>query len=85
MTYRLAALAALLWLAGCTVVPASTAQRACELIEIASGEADLAPAWYADAGTVLERCGVQRARAVGEYRACMADKRNGYTAECVEP
>lgn len=31
---------------GCTMVPAGTAHRACELLRIASDEADLAPARY---------------------------------------
>lgn len=76
--------AGLLSLSGCTVVPAATAHRACELLNIASSEADLAPAWYIDAGTVLERCGRENARAEGELRACFADARNGYrdSKEC---
>lgn len=65
-------------MAGCTVVPAATALSACELLQIASSEADLAPAWYIEAGAVLERCGRENARAEGELRACFADARNGY-------
>lgn len=76
--------AGLLSLSGCTVVPAATAHRACELLNIASSEADLAPAWYTEAGDVLERCGHKNARAEGETRACYADSRNGYrdSKEC---
>lgn len=70
--------AGLLALTGCTVVPAGTANRACELLQIASSEADLAPAWYSGAGAVLERCGRENARAEGELRACYAEARNGY-------
>ncbi|OJW83800.1 MAG: hypothetical protein BGO66_17540 [Alicycliphilus sp. 69-12] len=65
-------------LVGCTVVPAGTAHRACELLQIASSEADLAPSWYLGAGEVLERCGQPSARAAGEVRACYAEARNGY-------
>lgn len=76
--------AGLLALTGCTVVPVGTAHRACELLQTAASEADLAPAWYIDAGTVLERCGRENARAEGELRACFADARNGYrdSKEC---
>ena len=79
-----AAGAGLLALTGCTVVPAGTANRACELLQIASSEADLAPAWYSGAGAVLERCGRENARAEGELRACFAEARNGYrdSKEC---
>lgn len=73
-----------LWvlLAACTTVPLPTAQKACELLDIASAEADLAPAWYRDAGEVLEACGVKDAKAVADERTCAAQKRNGY--ECRE-
>lgn len=71
-------------LAGCTVVPTGTAHNACELIQIASSEADLAPAWYTEAGAILERCGRENAFAEGEVRACFASARNGYrdSKEC---
>lgn len=77
-------IAVLVALAGCTVVPAGTAHNACELIQIASSEADLAPAWYTEAGTILERCGRENALAEGEVRACFASARNGYrdSKEC---
>ena len=69
---------------GCTVVPTGTAHRACELLQIASDEADLAPAWYLDAGALLERCGRPDARAEAEAKACYASARNGYrdSKEC---
>ena len=63
---------------GCTVVPTGTAHRACELLQIASDEADLAPAWYTRAGELLERCGRQEARAEAEAKACYAEARSGY-------
>lgn len=78
------AIAAAVACTGCTVVPAATAHRACELLQTASDEADLAPAWYSRAGEVLERCGQPEARATGEWRACKAEARSGYrdSAEC---
>lgn len=78
---HLLAVAAVVALAGCVAVPAGTAYSACRLLEIASSEADLAPAWYAEAGTVLEGCGVQDARANGDRRACFAESRQGYRSE----
>ena len=83
----IAGAAGLLTLSGCTVVPAATAYQACELLQTAASEADLAPAWYIDAGTVLERCGRENARAEGDLRACFADARNGYrdSKECEAP
>lgn len=74
----LAAGVSLIALAGCTVVPAGTAHSACELLQTAASEADLAPAWYIEAGAVLERCGRENARAEGDLRACFAEARNGY-------
>lgn len=77
-------LAAAASLTACTVVPASTALHACELLHTASNEADLAPGWYLQAGEVLERCGQADARAAAKLRACFAEARNGYraSAEC---
>ena len=71
-------------LAGCTVVPVGTAHRACELLQTASTEADLAPAWYLQTGEVLEVCGQDRAKADAAVRACFAEARNGYrdSKEC---
>ncbi|MEG1456835.1 MAG: hypothetical protein RSC66_14835 [Comamonas sp.] len=71
-------------LAGCTVVPAGTARQACDLIQVASDEADLAPGWYVDAGAVLASCGREGAIAAGDRRACYASARNGYrdSKEC---
>lgn len=71
-------LAAAVALSGCTVVPATTAHRACELLQTASDEADLAPAWYLQAGEVLERCGKPDAKAEAAVKDCFASARNGY-------
>ncbi|MBT9513252.1 MAG: hypothetical protein IV104_12975 [Acidovorax sp.] len=71
-------------LGGCTVIPVSTAYSACELLNTASQEADLAPAWYLRAGEVLVACGQDRAKADAAARACFAESRNGYrdSKEC---
>lgn len=78
------ALSALAAASGCAVVPAGDAIRACELLQIATTEADLAPAWYLEAGMVLKRCGHDGAIAAGKVRACFAEARNGYrdSQEC---
>ena len=78
------AIAAMASASGCAVVPAGDAIRACELLQIATTEADLAPAWYLEAGMVLKRCGHDGAIAAGKVRACFAEARNGYrdSAEC---
>lgn len=65
-------------LTGCTIVPYPHATKACELLNIASNEADLAPAWYREAGEVLEACGVPEAKKDADERTCAAQKRNGY-------
>ena len=64
--------------------PAGDAIRACVLLQTATTEADLAPAWYNEAGVVLARCGHPDAIAGGKVRACFAEARNGYrnSKEC---
>lgn len=69
---------AALALSACTIVPTGTATQACNLLQIAANEADMAPSWYTGAGAVLERCGQQGARADGERRACFASAGAGY-------
>ena len=71
-------------LSACTVVPVGTARQACDLLQIASDEADLAPDWYVNAGALLERCGREGAIPAAERRACFASARNGYrdSKEC---
>ena len=65
-------------LVGCAVIPASTFHSACDVIDIASREADLAPAWYLRAGEVLEVCGEPDAKAQAAVAACAAQRRSGY-------
>lgn len=72
------AIAAMAAASGCAVVPAGEVIRACELLQTATTEADLAPAWYIEAGVVLARCGHPDAIAGGKVRACFAEARNGY-------
>lgn len=76
--------AALQAMGGCAMVPTGTARQTCELLQTASDEADMAPAWYIQAGEVLERCGKPGARAEAEAKACYAEARNGYrdSKEC---
>lgn len=71
-------------LSACTVVPVGAAHQACDLIQVASDEADLAPSWYVQAGAVLARCGREGAIAAADRRACFASARNGYrdSKEC---
>ena len=71
-------------LTACTVVPYGTAKHACELLQIAATESDLAPAWYLRTGVILESCGQDRAKLDAEIRACFAESRNGYrdSKEC---
>ena len=71
-------------LTACTVVPIGAARQACDLLQIASDEADLAPGWYVDAGVLLERCGQEGAIAAADRRDCYASARNGYrdSKEC---
>ena len=66
---------------GCTVVPTSTVTQNCKLLEIASSEADLAPAWYTSAAVILEQCGDSDAKSVGHMRMCGAMDRNGYDGD----
>lgn len=67
-------------ISGCTIVPFNTASKACNMLSIATDEADLAPHWYITAGEVLHACGSPGAKEEAERRACAANKRNGY--EC---
>ena len=79
--HKLIAAALAVAISGCTIVPFNTASKACEMLNIASSEADLAPAWYIGTGEVLEACGYPNAKQDAEERACAADRRNGYTCE----
>lgn len=63
---------------GCTVVPTKTTTQACNLLEIAGNEADLAPSWYTSAAVILDQCGEPEAIEVGHMRMCAAMDRNGY-------
>ena len=79
--------AALQTMAGCAIVPASTAIETCQLLDTAASEADMAPAWYIRAGEILYTCGYQHAREEAAARACHSQARNGYrdSEECEAP
>lgn len=78
MKTAIALIAVCALLTGCVAVPYPTASRACDLLQIAHDESQLAPGWYISAGEVLEACGKPHARANAEVRACYADRWNGY-------
>ncbi|MBF5003360.1 hypothetical protein [Diaphorobacter caeni] len=79
---RIAIIAALVGLTGCVVVPAKTAANTCRMLDIALDEADMAAAWYVNAGEVLEKCGARDARERAEFRACMKERRDDDTSIC---
>lgn len=81
MKIAISLIAACSILAGCVAVPYPAASRACDLLQIASDEGQLAPAWYISAGEVLEVCGKPDARKSAEIRACYADRWNGYNTQ----
>ena len=56
--------------------------RMCKLLTIASDEADMAPAWHIRTGEALEKCGIPNAHAVGNYRGCLAERRNDIRINC---
>lgn len=69
-------------LSACTVVPTGTANQACDLLQIALTEADMAEGWYIDAGQVLTRCGVPGAAALADRKACYARRFNDNSEVC---
>lgn len=73
---------AALLLAGCTVVPASTAHKTCRLLDIALDEAQMAEAWYLETGKVLEACGIREATERAESKACYARRVNDDSVKC---
>lgn len=73
---------ALVVLTGCTVVPTSTARNTCDLLETALDEAQMAEAWYIEAGRVLEACGARDATARAESKACYARRFNDTSEVC---
>lgn len=79
---QIALAAMLVSLSGCVVVPAGTAAKACRMLDIALDEADMAAAWFTEAGEVLESCAMPDARTRAEFKACMTERRDGYTREC---
>ena len=80
-TYFLAGVALL---SGCTVVPLSTIKRGCDLLDTALDEAQMAEAWYIQAGEVLNACGARDALERAESRACYARRFNDNSVYCEE-
>lgn len=75
-------LAALVLLAGCTVVPATTARQTCDLLDTALDEAQMAEAWYLETGKVLQACGARDALERGKSKACYARRFNDSSVVC---
>ena len=76
-----AVLAASMLTTGCVIAPASTAGKACHLLNTALLEADMPPVWYDQTGDVLAACGIKDARDVAAEKACSVQQRNGYSCE----
>ena len=69
-------LLAVLLLSGCA------SRQACDMLAIAFDEAQMAPAWYTEAGAALATCGQPEAIEKAKAKACYAERWNGYkTAE----
>ncbi|QIL80824.1 hypothetical protein G7047_29305 [Diaphorobacter sp. HDW4A] len=75
---------ALIGMSGCTVVPAQSAASGCRLLNIALDEADMASAWYEEAGDVLEECGMTDARERAAFKACLKDLQDEGTRACYD-
>lgn len=60
----------------------SRLHRSCELLDIALDEAQMAEAWYIEAGEVLKRCGIENATERAEQKACYARRFNDISVVC---
>ena len=76
------AITALLLLTGCTFVPAATVRQTCDLLDTALDEAEMAEAWYIEAGLVLRACGARDAIERAEHKACYARRFNDNSVVC---
>ena len=56
--------------------------EACELLQIAQDEAQMAEAWHLRAGKALATCGVKDALATAEGKACYARRFNDDSVKC---
>lgn len=74
--------AALMLASGCTVVPAATARQTCDLLDTALDEAQMAEAWYIEAGKVLQSCGARDATERAAHKACYARRFNDDSEVC---
>ncbi len=75
-------LAAMVLLSACTVVPTATARQTCDLLDTALDEAEMAEAWYIEAGLVLRACGARDAIERAEHKACYARRVNDNSVVC---
>ena len=69
-------------LPGCTIVPVATARQTCDLLDTALDEAQMAEAWYIEAGRVLQACGARDAVERAEHKACYARRFNDDSVVC---
>lgn len=84
MTRAAIAVAALVLLQGCAILPTpSTSLTSCDLLDTAMDEGQqFAEAWYLRAGPVLAWCGKTRAMERAKRGACAARRFNDTTVEC---
>lgn len=62
--------------------PMQPEERACQLLDTAFQEAQMAEAWYIDTGRVLVHCGVPGALEEAARKACYARRRDDTSVEC---
>lgn len=63
----------------------STTSTTCDILAIAFDEGQFAPAWYTEAGLILNKCGYDNAIDLGEYKACSTERMMDNTKVCSEP
>ena len=57
-------------------------KKACDLLNIAQDEAQMAEAWHIQAGEVLQTCGINGAMRRATEKACAARRFNGSGETC---
>lgn len=82
MKHAAISLAVMALLTGCAAASPPWTTNACELIGIAMDEAELAEAWYVEAGQVLEVCGAPHAMERAAHKACHARRFNDNSVVC---
>ncbi|KQO38104.1 hypothetical protein ASF19_20225 [Acidovorax sp. Leaf84] len=71
-----ALIACMLTVTGCA------SPQACALLDTALSEAQMAEAWYLEAGKVLQACGIPEAMERADSKACYARRFNNTSVEC---